>query len=178
MQNVNNVSAGKPKIGGAVFVAPIGTELPEDVTTQLDAAFKGLGYCSDDGITNTNSPETEEQKAWGGDTVLNMQASKVKLLEVLNVDVLKTVYGENNVTGTIEAGITIKANNSETEQVSWVFDMILKGAVKRIVIPQASISELGDIVYKDNEATGYELTIAAVADKEGNTHYEYIKKAG
>ena len=159
MSDVNNVSAGKPKIGGAVFVAPIGTELPKDVTTQLNAAFKGLGYCSDDGITNTNSPETEEQKAWGGDTVLNMQASKadtfkLKLLEVLNVDVLKTVYGENNVTGTIEDGITIKANNSETEQVSW------------------------DIVYKDNEATGYELTIAAVADKTGNTHYEYIKKAG
>ena len=116
MSDVNNVSAGKPKIGGAVFVAPIGTELPKDVTTRL-------GYCSDDGITNTNSPETEEQKAWGGDTVLNMQASKadtfkLKLLEVLNVDVLKTVYGENNVTGTIEDGITIKANNSETEQVS------------------------------------------------------------
>ena len=35
MTNVNNVSAGKPKIGGAVFVAPIGTELPEDVTRLL-----------------------------------------------------------------------------------------------------------------------------------------------
>lgn len=122
MSDVNNVSAGKPKIGGAVFVAPIGTELPKDVTTQLNAAFKGLGYCSDDGITNTNSPETEEQKAWGGDTVLNMQASKadtfkLKLLEVLNVDVLKTVYGENNVTGTIEDGITIKAKVRQNDTI-------------------------------------------------------------
>ena len=89
MSDVNNVSAGKPKIGGAVFVAPIGTELPKDVTTQLNAAFKGLRYCSDDGITNTNSPETEEQKAWGGDTVLNMQASKAdtfKLSDLWRLD--------------------------------------------------------------------------------------------
>ena len=62
MSDVNNVSAGKPKIGGAVFVAPIGTELPEDVTTQLNEAFKGLGYCSDDGITNTNSRKLKSKR--------------------------------------------------------------------------------------------------------------------
>ena len=52
---VANVSAGKPAVGGAVFVAPTGTTLPTDATTALGSAFKALGYCSDDGLTNSNS---------------------------------------------------------------------------------------------------------------------------
>lgn len=180
MSDSKNVSAAKPKIGGAIYRAPLGTELPTDSTSELNKAFKALGYCSEDGLTNSNSPQSENMKAWGGDNVLNMQKSKedkmkFKLLEVLNVDVLKTVYGDKNVTGTLEEGITVKANNSENEQCSWVIDMILKRAVKRIVVPCAAVTEVGDVVYKDSDGIGYETTLSAVPDKEGNTHYEYIK---
>lgn len=179
--DAKNVSTGKPKIGGAIFRAPVGTTLPKSTETELDNAFKELGYCSDEGVTNSNSPESDNSKAWGGDTVLNMQTSKedsfkFKMIEILNIEVLKTVYGDKNVSGTLKDGITIKANSDENEESSWVIDMILKGAVKRIVIPSASVSEVADIVYKDDEAIGYETTLKATPDSDGQTHYEYIKE--
>ncbi|MFY1069185.1 phage tail protein [Enterococcus sp. AD013-P3] len=181
MSDVKNVTTAKPKVGGAVYSAPLGTALPTDAITKLTDAFKGLGYISEDGMKNANTPESDNIKAWGGDIVAVVQTEKADtfsytLIEATNPDVLKEVYGQKNVTGTLETGITIKANSTPLDEHVLVVDMILKGGIlKRIVIPNGKVSEIGEITYKDDEAVGYETTITALPDVEENTHYEYIR---
>ena len=181
MPSASNVSVGKPKVAGAIYYAAAGTTLPTDATTALAGAFTELGYVSEDGVTNSMAIDSDNLYAWGGDLVCPIKTGftdtfTFTLIESLNVDVLKAIFGSTNVTGTLSNGISVNINDKYLTAQVWVVELVLKGShVKRIVIPSGTITEFGDVVYKDDEAIGYEITITCSADSSGNPHYEYLK---
>lgn len=182
MANASYVTAGKPKIGGAVSIAPTSTTLPTDATTTLDSAFVNLGYISEDGMKQGMTRDSEAIKAWGGDTVMTSQTEfeetfTFTLIEALSIDVRKAVYGDSNVTGALSTGITTIVNSAELGLHAWVVDLVYNGAVSRIVIPNGKVSEIGDTSYVDGEPVGYEITVTALPDTSGNCSYEYTVTA-
>src|SRR5690606_15237495 len=103
--SVANVFAALPDVAGALRRAPLGTDGPTSATGVLDPGFVALGYIGADGFTESNTRDTTKKKAFGGATVKILQtdyASTITFtfLESLNAEVLKAVFGEDNVTVT------------------------------------------------------------------------------
>lgn len=177
-----NVSTGKPNIAGAVYVANIGTTLPTDATTTLDnTKFTCLGYVSEDGLSNDNEMDVSEIKAWGGAIVyrslngLNDNFS-LALIESENVDVLKNVYGDSNVSVDGNNNVTINVVADDPQEKVWVFELALRGGrAKRIVIPDGAVTARETITYNDSDAIAYGITVSAYPDSTGKTHIEYLE---
>lgn len=176
-----NVTTGKPNISGAVFVAPKGTSAPTDATTALSDDFVCLGYVSEDGLSNNNEMDVSAIKAWGGIIVyrslneLNDEFG-LKLIESENVDVLKTVYGNNNVTVDSNGNAHVEVKAEDPQEMVWVFDLALRGnRAKRIVIKDGAITSREEIVYNDSDAIAYGITVSAYPDEDGKSHDEYIE---
>lgn len=177
------VSFGKPKSTGAVYVAPYGTVLPTTAWQTLNAAFKGLGYVSEDGLVNGIETDVADIKAWGGDLVLSGQTNfkemfTVNLIET-NADALKLFYGDSNVTVEANGSITVKQNSVPLPNISVVFELVMTGGrIKRIVVPNAQLSDRsGEITYVDGEAITYPAVFVAFPDANGDSHKEYIATA-
>lgn len=174
-----NVSTGKGQIGGYAFIAPTTATMPTDATTALDGSFLGLGFISEDGITNSTERDTEDIVDMNGNKVLAVQTGHSEtfqqtFIEALNINVLKAVYGDSNVTEA-NGAISISVNGDEPAEKAFVFELImLDGKKKRMVIPRGKITEIGDVVYRASEAIGYDVTIEALPDATGEKHHEYI----
>lgn len=183
MNDADNVSFGKPKSTGAVYVAPEGTTLPTTAWEALDDAFAGLGYVSEDGLVNGVETDVEEVNAWGGDLVLSGQTTfkemfTVNLIET-NAEALKVYYGEDNVVVEGDGSITVNQKNEMLPRCVVVFELVMTGGrIKRIVVPNAQIADRsGEITYVDGEAIAYPAVFVAYPDENGQTHTEYIATA-
>jgi hypothetical protein len=175
-----NVLAGTPLVSGGILVGALTDAAPTDAATALAAGFKATGYIGEDGLTETVDRSTDKIRAWGGDTVKVVQSDfsvtyQFTFLETLNTDVLKAVYGDDNVTvtaATATAGTlrTVLINGDKLPQKSYVFEVKDDDARIRIYVPKGQVIEVGDVTYNDTDVIGYQVTIEAFKDATLNAN--------
>lgn len=188
-QSSANVTFSKPGTSanksGYIWVAPLGTALPTDATTELDAAFVGLGYLSEDGLTEPAAFEPgDDIVAAGGDTVAQADPTFSKTwtgtcIEALNEDLLKVAYGSTNVNvklaDSTDGIITVKEQASGLEHHVIVIDEMLKGGRKRRnVMADATFLITGDISHVHTALVNFEFTINAYPTATDPAQTQYI----
>lgn len=184
VNTASNAVVGKPKVTGGLWVASKGSALPTNESTALNAAFETVGYATEDGVTRTESRDTETIKAWGGDTIVVAQTGveatlQVGLAEYLNPLTQALIYGDANVTST---PATSSAGNKLTivgklgapaPRKVWVVEMFSGDAIGRLVFPDVQVTETDDVVYSDSELAARGVTATLFPDATGAYFYEY-----
>ncbi|MGW4718878.1 phage tail tube protein [Nocardia sp. NPDC004260] len=189
MADSANVYVAAPRPGGVgVFSrAALGTTLPTDASTALETVAAGLykdhGFLGEEGLVITETRDTTDHKAFGGDTVATTQDNydwsvKVVLLEDGNLEVLKTTFGDDNVSN-VGGVITVKHNKARLPRSVFVLDTIGdNGRLKRQVIPVGQVTTVGDITLVHTDLVKYELTVKAYPNGDGDNVLEYIEESG
>ena len=177
--NQGNVSSAKGVKGGYIFSAPEGTTLPTDIKTQLDPAFKCLGFISEDGYVETIDEDADDINDMNGDVMDSTNSNRVESAQLtlaeIKAETLKRQYGSDNVTD--EGGIiTVKHNADSHDVFAYVLELVLKNGRRwRKVVPKGKSSELDDLTIASSELCQRALTMKYLTDEQGNTCYDYYE---
>lgn len=174
-----NVAVAKGIAGGYYYAAPVGTKVPTDYSTELDTAFKLLGFISEDGITESTDEDTTDVNDMNGDMVLSEQATHTKTFANTMIEtkkgVLQEYFGDDCVTDE-DGMITVAEKSGMRRNHVYVYDLALQnGRRERIVVPNGKVTEVGEITYSSGEVLGYETTTTAFPDENGVKTYRYIE---
>lgn len=160
------LTAENVKVGttGAIYVGPTSATAPASAVATL-TGFTDLGYVSADGVTETRDRSTNQIRAWQNsdlvrEVVTEATATFTATLLETSAATLAAYYG-----GTVGVDGSIEINPASTGgRKSFVIDLVDGADAIRTYIPAGEILSVGEQVYQNGEAVGYEITITAYAD--------------
>lgn len=181
---IGNVFAAMPKATGALLRGPLGSPLPTSARQDITAiaTLVDLGFIGEEGFTQSESRDTDKKKAFGGAVVKILQTDysatiQFAFLESINADVLRAIYGEENVqVGTSEDAneIVVKKNKKQSPHAAWVIDVYDGEALIRTVVADGQITNVEDIVKVHTDTIMYTVTMECFEDENGDNIVEYI----
>lgn len=178
--DIEQIFAASPSdltTAGGLFIAPFGTELPEDVDEPLDPAFKNFGFVSDDGVSIKIDGSTQPIEVWGGDEIGALRDKfsieySMKLFQVLSPEISAALFGEDAVATAPASALQgnrmrVLMTNKLPPKCSLVLDAVFEDKLIRHVAEVAQLSDLGDITLVHNAPMAFEPTFRVFKGSNG-----------
>jgi hypothetical protein len=159
-----NEDAVRVGVTGTVYVAPKGTTLPTDVTTSLNAAFKSVGFISEDALTESLKITTERLKAWQRPVGIRSLTTDVEwtfqfaMLETSPL-VLDLYYGGADTSVASGVATTDILAWPQTIQRAMVIEIEDGSVITRYAIPVAEIGDRDDVTHSNADGTMWGVTV-------------------
>lgn len=158
---------------GELFLAAVGTTLPAAVDEQLDPAFTGLGYTTEDGVALTNTVDRTGITAWQSLTPVRYIYTGRELtigatFEQSNAQTIKMWLGSGDFapdssTG-FRADIPVDPMSQQYVAVLEWHDGLI---VNRLVVEKVELTDTADVALK-RDVSGIGLTFGALAPDSGS----------
>lgn len=158
-------------VTGAVSVAPIGTTAPTGTASAI-TAHEDLGYIGEDGVTEAQPGQGDVNriKAWQNGATVRTIRTPSEDLPTWSFLLLETkketieLYYKTTVTQTVSEGSYEINAEAQDEGHDFVIDVVDGAELERVHIPRGFVTEVGDKVYANGSAIGYEVTIEGELD--------------
>lgn len=173
-----NPTAVRVGVTGKVFVAPLGTALPTDVTTPLNAAFDSVGFISEDALVEQLNITTERLRAWQRPVGIRTLTTEVEwtfqfgMLETSPL-VLDLYYGgaETDVTGGV-ATTSILAWPTSTQR-AMVIEIEDGDVLTRYTIPVTEIGDREEVGHTNTEGTIWGVSVNVMGSDLDEMGFRY-----
>lgn len=161
----SNVRVG---VTGGIYIADLGSTLPTNATSPLDAAFVELGFADESGVQEQQNEQVNNIRAWqNGEVVRKIQqehdATWLFTAIETNAAVLEAYYG--NFTGSLADG-EVRVRGGFPDRKAFVIDVLDGDDFLRIVIPEGQVTTRGTITYANGSAVGYPMTVTGYPSTE------------
>jgi len=175
----DNVRVG---ITGELFVAPLGTTRPTSSSSMLDPAYVGLGYVSEDGVTEAHEDSVENLTAWQNATIVRaVRSESVMTLACTLIETkgeLLELFHPGGEIEVVSAGQwKLEVPTPTVDRRQFVLNVVDGTKILRIDVGNGEVTSRGEITYASSDAIGYQITITCYPDSDGNLCVKYSNDA-
>jgi hypothetical protein len=165
-------------ITGEVFRGDSTSPAPTTSVSVLDATYLGLGYVSEDGVTENWDDSVDNIVAWQNATTVRAATTESTgsiafMLIQTNGGVLETFHRGSTMAEPTPGNFKLEVKPITADPRAWVLDVVDGTKHVRIFIGNGEVTERGEIMYQNGEPVGYPLTITAYPDSSGNLMVKY-----